>query len=75
MSEQETYPGQPKGLPDTIKLKVNSIPVIIDYKKSRVVTPKKAGVTCGHMVTNYLIAEGFLVAHEGADSGEDDLVY
>ena len=75
MSEQGTYPGQPKGLPDTIKLKVNNIPVIIDYKNSRVTTPKKAGATCGYMVTNYLIAEGFLEAHEGANSGEDDLVF
>jgi hypothetical protein len=80
MSKQGTYPGQPKGLPDTIKLKINNIPVIIEYKESRVVTPKAAGVTCGHMVTKYLIAEGFLESHEGGNNGEtdeteDDLVY
>ena len=72
MKENETYPGQPKGLPDIIKLKINGIPTIINFKESRVVTPKSGGAEMARTVTNYLIAEGFL---EAPEEPKDDLIY
>ena len=77
MNKKDTYPGQPKGLPHIIKLKINNVPVIINYEKNCVTTPKKGGESCGSMVMNYLITEGFIEASMGGNNGEeeDDLVY
>ena len=60
MDKDKKHTHQPGNMPPVLKMNVGDIPVIINYEKQQVTTPKGLGSNGAMVVGKYLADEGFL---------------